>query len=438
MLNEIGLDSIEQLFEDIPKRIRVKQLKLDSSRSQWETEKHMRSLAQKNTSCQQNLCFLGGGIKHHYIPAVVKSVLSRAEFLTAYTPYQSEASQGFLKAMFEYQSMIAELTGMDIANCSLYDGSTGLGEAALMATRITKRYTFLIPKNISWEKKSVLHNYTKGVNITIKEIPYDLETGKMDLKALQKLLSEDVSGVYMENPNGFGIFEDDVDGIREMTQKTNSLLLVGVDPISLGIIKPPGEYGADIVIGEGRALGNQMDFGGSGLGLLSCKKEYLRQIPGRLIGLTKDDDGKQAFCMAMQTREQHIRRAKATSNICTNEGLCALAAVTYLSWLGGNGLEKLAHDNYRMGQYLAQQLEQVDFFSKPFTGTHFNECMFRSKKDVQKINKLLLTRGIYGGVPLERWDPTLAHDMLFGVSELHTKEDIDHLVEVLKKEVKHV
>jgi len=437
MLKEIGLDCIDQLFEDIPKHIRVKELKLDSNRSQCETEKHMKRLAEKNISSQKNLCFLGGGIKPHYIPAVVKSVLSRAEFLTAYTPYQSEASQGFLKAMFEYQSMISDLTGMDIANCSLYDSSTGLGEAALMATRIKKRYTFLIPQNISWEKKSVLHNYTKGVNITIKEIPYDEKTGMMNISSLEKLLSDDVSGVYLENPNGFGIFEEDVERVRDLTQKTNSLMIVGVDPISLGIIRSPGEYDADIVIGEGRALGNQMDFGGSGLGLLSCKKEYLRQIPGRLIGLTQDEDGKQAFCMAMQTREQHIRRAKATSNICTNEGLCALAAVTYLSWLGGNGLEKLARDNLKNGIYLSKKLNELDVLSKRFSGSHFNECVMHYDKEVKKLNDSLLKHNIYGGLSLERWHPSLKHDILFGVTEMHSTKDIDHLITVLT-EVEHV
>ena len=437
MLKEIGYESIEQLFEDIPKHIRVKHLNLGSTLSQREAEKHMRSLAEKNTSCQTMKCFLGGGIKHHYVPAVVKSVISRSEFLTAYTPYQSEASQGFLKAMFEYQSIIAELTGMDVANCSLYDGATALGESALMSTRITKKSTFLIPENISWEKKSVLTNYTKGANITIKEIPFDKKTGKIDSDSLQKNLSNEISGVYIENPNGFGIFEDDVKYIRELTEKTNSLLIVGIDPLSLGIVKSPGEYGADIVIGEGRALGNQMDFGGSGLGLFGCKQEYLRQIPGRLVGLTKDEQGKQAFCMTMQTREQHIRRAKATSNICTNEGLCALAAVTYLSWLGGDGLEKLSYDNFKQGQYFAKRLDSLDSFSKTFTGVHFNECVFHVKQDPQKINDYLLKHGILGGVPLARWHSSLKHDMLFGVTEIHTEEDIDHLVSVLQ-EVDHV
>ncbi len=437
MLNEIGYDSIEQLFEDIPKHIRLKNLNIESGRSQWETERYMRSLASKNKSCQSMRCFLGGGIKHHYVPAVVKSVISRAEFLTAYTPYQSEASQGFLRALFEYQSMIAELTGMDYANCSLYDGATALGEAALMCARITKKSTFIIPKNISWEKKSVLTNYTKGPRITIEEVPFDEKTGKISSDILQEKLSNDVAGVYVENPNGFGIFEDEVASIREMTQRSNTLLVAGVDPLSLGIVKSPGEYDVDVVIGEGRALGNQMDFGGSGLGLFACKNAFLRQMPGRLIGLTKDDQGRQAFCMTMQTREQHIRRAKATSNICSNEGLCALAAVTYLSWLGGNGLEKIGHDNFNLGQYFAKKICNLQSFSKRFSGVHFNECVIHSNQDPQKINEHLLKQGILGGVLLNQWHPSLKKDLLFGVTETHSKEDIDDLISILK-EVDHV
>ncbi len=433
MLNEIGYDSIEQLFEDIPKQIRLKNLNLELGRSQCETEKHMRSLAAKNKSCQSMHCFLGGGIKQHYVPAIVKYVISRAEFLTAYTPYQPEASQGFLKAMFEYQSMIAELTGMDCANISLYDGATSLGEAAIMSARITKKTTFLIPENISWEKKSVLKNYAKGPKITIEEIPFDTTTGKINLDELQKKLSTNVAGLYIENPNGFGIFEDEVGTIRELTHNSNALLIIGIDPFSIGIVKSPGEYDVDIVIGEGRGLGNQMDFGGSGLGLFACKSAFLRQMPGRLIGLTKDEQGKQAFCMTMQTREQHIRRAKATSNICSNEGLCALAAVTYLSWLGGNGLEELSYDNFKKGQYFAREISSLRLFSQRFTGIHFNECVIHSKQDPHTINEYLLKQGILGGIVLSRWHPSLKNDLLFGVTELHSKEDIDNFITILQE-----
>lgn len=437
MLKEIGCDSIEQLFEDIPQQIRVKHLNLPTGKTQCETEKHMRVLADKNQSCLKMPCFLGGGIKHHYVPAVVKSVISRAEFLTAYTPYQPEASQGFLKAMFEYQSMIAELTGMDVANCSLYDGATALGEAALMSARHTKRARVLIPESISWEKKSVLRNYAKGPRISIEEIPFDTKTGKMNIGVLEQELSPNVAGVYIENPNGFGIFEDDVDSISALAHKHNALVIVGIDPLSIGVVKSPGEYGADIVIGEGRALGNQMDFGGSGLGLFACKSTFLRQMPGRLIGKTTDDQGNEAFCMTMQTREQHIRRAKATSNICSNEGLCALAAVTYLAWLGGNGLESLSYENFTQGQYFARQISSLPSFSKRFSGNHFNECVIHSAQDPYKVNSYLLQQGIQGGIVLAPWYPSLQNELLFGVTELHSKQDIDHFISVLR-EVNHV
>jgi len=280
-------------------------------------------------------------------------------FFTSYTPYQSEASQGFLKAMFEYQSMIASITGMDIANCSLYDGATAIGEAALMATRITKKKTFLIPSNLSSEKKSVLMNYGQGADLTIKEFTFDKKTGCIDIKNLEKIINEQCSAVYLEIPNVFGILEKNIDTIEKLVHNNNSLFIIGIDHIALGIIQSPGDLGADIVIGEGRSLGNPMDFGGSSLGLFACKSKYIRQIPGRLIGLTLDADENEAFCMTLQTREQHIRRGRATSNICTNEGLCSLAAVSYLSLLGANGLQKLSEENFEKGQYLKEQIIKI-------------------------------------------------------------------------------
>jgi len=433
MLKEIGLNDIEELFSDIPKKIKIKNLNLPKGLSQQNTEQRLREIANKNKSFYDMPSFLGGGIKPHYIPSAVKSITSRAEFYTAYTPYQSEASQGFLQAMFEYQSMIAELTGMDIANASLYDGATALGEAALMCSRINRKKNFVIPQNISWEKKSVLKNYAKGLDIKIKEITYNNKTGKIDIKELEKNVDNDVTGVYIENPNFFGVFEDDVDEINRIVKDAGSLFVVGIDPVSLGIIRSPGSYNADIVIGEGRALGNPMDFGGSGLGIFACKKEFLRQIPGRVIGMTKDKDDKRAFCMALQTREQHIRRGRATSNICTNEGLCALAAVTFLSWLGSSGLEEFGKVNFEKGQKLAKSIESVDGFEKMFTGVHFNEFVIRCSNDADKVNKELLRRGIQGGLILDRWYPELKDCMLFGVSEMHSDADVERLVSGLRE-----
>jgi len=437
MLREIGNKSINELFKDIPKEIQINQLKLDNGISQLETEQHLRSLANKNKSCFELLSFAGGGIKQHYIPAVVKTIISRGEFFTAYTPYQSEASQGFLKAMFEYQSMIASITNMDVANCSLYDGATALGEAALMATRITKRKKFLIPANISWEKKSILYNYVKGAEIEIIEVPFNQESGCIDINHLTKSISDQISAVYIENPNFFGIFEQDIAIIEELVHKNQILFILGFDPLSLGVIKSPGDVNADIAIGEGRSLGNPMAFGGEGLGLFTCKKKYIRQMPGRIIGLTKDKHGTEAFCMILQTREQHIRRAKATSNICTNEGLCALAATAFLAWYGSTGFQQLSKKNFQQGQLLKDKIIELDDFSLMFNGIHFNEFVVQSNKKPEIINNMLLKYNIQGGVPLENWYPSLKNSYLFGISEVHTKQDIERFIATLK-EVYHV
>jgi glycine dehydrogenase subunit 1 len=432
MLKELGLHDINDLFSDIPQKIRVKNLHLPQGRTQQEVEEHMRLLAQQNKSFYEMPSFLGGGMIPHYIPAVVKSVISRSEFYTAYTPYQPETSQGFLQAIFEYQSLIAELTGMDVSNASLYDGATAVGEAALMCTRITKRKTFVVPGNISWEKKSILMNYTKGAGIQIKEVAYDKKTGMIDQESFKKIIDIETAGFYLENPNFFGVFEDKVNEIHSILQKNQSMFVVGIDPISLGICKSPGEYGADIVIGEGKNLGNPLDFGGSTLGIFACKNEFLRQIPGRIIGMTKDQQGKRAFCMTLQTREQHIRREKATSNICTNEGLCMLATATYLSWLGSKGLHELSEINFKRGQELGKKIIAIPGFTKMFTGVHFNEFVIRCA-DAKKIQKYLLRQGMQGGLLLQQWYPELTNCMLFGITELHSEESIERLISLLKE-----
>jgi glycine dehydrogenase subunit 1 len=432
MLKELNYNDINDLFSDIPQKIRIKNLNLPQGRTQQEVEEHMRILAQQNKSFYEMPSFFGGGMKPHYIPAIVKSVISRSEFYTAYTPYQPETSQGFLQAIFEYQSLIAELTGMDVSNASLYDGATAVGEAALMCTRINKRKTFVVPDNISWEKKSILMNYTKGAGIRIKDVAYDKRTGMIDLESLKKTIDTDTAGFYLENPNFFGVFEDRVEEIYSILQKNQSMFVVGIDPISLGICKSPGEYGADIVIGEGKSLGNPLDFGGSTLGIFACRNEFLRQIPGRIIGMTKDQQGKRAFCMTFQTREQHIRREKATSNICTNEGLCMLAAATYLSWLGSKGLFELGMINFNRGQELEKKIISLSGFTTMFKGVHFNEFVIRCP-DAKKIHNQLLRHGIQGGLLLEQYYPELTNCMLFGITELHSESSIDRLISHLKE-----
>ena len=376
-------------------------------------------------------------MKLHYVPSAVKHVLMRSEFYTSYTPYQPEASQGFLQAMFEYQSIIAELTGMDIANCSLYDMSTSLGEAVRMCMRINRKRRVLIPRNLSWERKSVLGNYIRGLNAEIVEIDYDRETGRMNISDLERKINDDTCCLYIENPNYFGIFEEDIDEISEMTHKRGVLLIAGVDLLSLALVKPPGDYNADIAISEGRTYGTTMNMGGSSLGIFACKKEFLRNMPGRIIGLTHDLDGNRAFCMTLQTREQHIRRERATSNICTNESLNALAVLIYISLLGSEGLVDLAKRNLENARKLYEKLISLPWFKPVFSGRYFNEFVLRSSQDVYYMNRELLKRDIIAGLPLEKHFPELERCMLFGITEVYSEEDMDKLVRAIK-EVYHV
>lgn len=437
MLKEIGLKSIDELFSDIPEEIRINGLNLPEGLTEEEVVKKLREISKKNKPFPDVLSFLGGGVKPHYVPSAVKHILMRSEFYTSYTPYQPEASQGFLQAMFEYQSIIAELTGMDIANCSLYDMSTSLGEAVRMCMRINKKRRVLIPRNLSWERKSVLGNYIRGLNAEIVEIDYDRETGRMNISDLEKKINGDACCLYIENPNYFGIFEEDIDEISEMTHKRGVLLIAGVDLLSLALVKPPGDYNADIAISEGRTYGTTMNMGGSSLGIFACKKEFLRNMPGRVIGLTHDLDGNRAFCMTLQTREQHIRRERATSNICTNESLNALATLIYISLLGSKGLVDLAKRNLENARKLYEKLISLPWFKPAFSGRYFNEFVLRSSQDVYYMNRELLKRDIIAGLPLEKHFPELERCMLFGITEVYSEEDMDKLVRAIK-EVYHV
>ena len=432
MLKELNLTTIDSLFSDIPKNIRAKTLTLPSTQTEQAVEAHMRIIGKQNQSSLDHPMFLAGGIKPHYIPAAVKTIPSRSEFYTAYTPYQAEASQGFLQAMFEYQSLICELTGMDVANASLYDGATALGEAALMCMRITRKNTFLVPTNITWDKRCVLENYTKGAGMNVIQLPYNQKTGTLDIASLKDHLTEHIAGLYIENPNYFGLFEHEISHIHTLLKKEHILFVVGIDPISLGIVNSPGTYGADIVIGEGRALGNPMDFGGSGLGLFACKKEHIRQIPGRIIGRTQDADGHPAYCMTLQTREQHIRRGRATSNICTNEGLNALTALAYLAILGQNGLYDLSYQNFIRAKQVAKKIWDLPGYDQVFSGTHFNEFVVHCH-NIKNSLTALHKHGIHGGIDLSNTYPELKNCLLFGITETHTEQQINQLISVLKE-----
>ncbi len=327
MLKSIGIENIEQLYSDIPKEVRLNRpLKVEGFYSEQEVRARIEQLLQQNKSAADHNIFLGAGIYNHYIPAAVKTIMARTEFQTSYTPYQPEISQGLLQALFEFESMIRDLTAVDAVNSSLYDGSTALGEAARMAVRVTGRYRILVPRNIHPDKLSVLQNYTEPVGIAIDTFGYDEETGGINVEDLKSKLTVETAAVLCEVPSFFGILDPNAVEVPSLCHEKGALSIIGFDPISLGGLKPPGEYGADIVVAEGQSISSEMNFGGPGLGIIGCKGEnLLRQMPGRLIGMTTTMDGKdRAFSMVLQTREQHIRRERATSNICTNEALLGI------------------------------------------------------------------------------------------------------------------
>ncbi len=432
MLQEMGLKSVEDLFVDIPKAVRTDGLTLPDGMSELELRRELVSMLSANRTADSHPCFLGAGIYNHFIPAAVRTIVGRSEFITSYTPYQAEISQGMLQSLFEYQSYIAELTAMDAVNSSNYDWSTALGEAATMCHRILPKRTFLIPEAMSWDKRSVLKNYVAGAKLNVVEYSYDPFTGELDLDSIREKMTEDVCGIYAEVPNLFGIIDSQAPKLKQ--EFPNVPLVVGVNPLSLALVKPPGEYGADIVIGEGQPLGLPMNVGGPSLGLFACRMEHVRKMPGRLIGMTRDQDGRRAFCMTLQTREQHIRRSKATSNICTNEALLAVAVSAYLGMTGSKGLRSLARINMKRTDELMERLADIDGFDAPvFSGAHFNEFVVKTPLRPEKLNKLLLRHGIIGGLPLQKHVPRLTEHMLLTATEMTSDEDMDRLLKALRE-----
>mgnify|MGYP000315351774 FL=1 len=437
MMEEMGIKSIEDLYADIPVEVRFKrELKVPGPYPEQEVKRRVESLLGRNKRLR---CppFLGGGVWPHYVPAVVDEVVGRAEFLTSYTPYQPEITQGMLQTLFEYQSLICELTGMEVANSSMYDWATALGEAARMAGRLTRRSTILVPYLMSPNRLAVLRTYTEPVEMKVTQIDYDEATGLIDLEDLKEKINGETAAVYVENPSYLGFVEENVDAISEVAHDAGALLIVGVDPISLGLLRPPGDYGADIVVGEGQPLGNHMNFGGPLLGIFACRGDpkMIRQMPGRIIGMTTTVDGSErGFVMTLQTREQHIRRERATSNICTNQALCAVAAAVYLSLLGPNGLRELAELITSRAHYAMRRIGELTGVRAPiFSSYHFKEFTVSFEKSVEEVNRGLLARGIHGGKSLIEEFPELGETALYCVTELHSKEDIDLLVSALEE-----
>ena len=430
MLRALGLRGIDDLFSDIPPAVRLKTLSLPPGLPEQEVVARITEMLSANKTMADMPTFLGTGLYDHFVPAAVRAITSRAEFYTAYTPYQPEVSQGILQSLWEYQSLICELTGMDAANTSMYDASTALGEAARMCRRIHAGKIFLVPRALRWHRRSVLQNYTWGGGLLIKEVEYDRTTGMLDLGHLKQHLTEDVCGVYVENPNFFGRLEEQIADIRAAT---DAPLVVGINPIAQAILRKPADFGADIVIGEGQALGNAVNFGGPLLGIFAVRQEHVRKMPGRVIGLTKDAEGHRAFCMTLQTREQHIRREKAMSNICTNESLLSVAAAAYMAVLGSNGLRKVAADCMRKARDLAAAIRAIPGYEAPlFPGPHFNEFTLRYQGGYEAVHRALLAQGIHGGMQHARHLKELRDFALFAVTERHTKTDIDRLLAALR------
>ncbi|HOB37667.1 MAG: aminomethyl-transferring glycine dehydrogenase subunit GcvPA [Methanomassiliicoccaceae archaeon] len=431
MLSKLGIDSVEELFSDIPVSVRTDGVPIPPGMSEMEVIREVTSMLSANITAYDHPCFMGGGVYHRFIPSAVKAIISRSEFVTSYTPYQAEISQGMLQALFEYQSYVAELTGMEAVNSSNYDAATALGEAAAMCHRVNGRRKFLIPQLISCDKRGVLRNYVKGVGMEIVDYAYDPSTGEADMDDLKEKIDGDVGGVYVEVPNFLGVMDRHAAEMKEVIG--DALLVVGVDPISLGLLKAPGDYGADIVIGEGQSLGSPMNFGGPLLGLFGCRQELVRKMPGRVIGMTKDAEGKRAFCMTLQTREQHIRRSKATSNICTNEALMAVAAAAYLAIVGRDGLRAVAKSNMANARKLRDALSSVKGVECPvLDAPFFNELPARLPIKPEKMSKVLLRKGIIGGIPLIKHVPEMGDCMLFAATEMTTDNDIERLVEAME------
>jgi glycine dehydrogenase subunit 1 len=438
MMDEIGIESIKDLYSDIPEDLIFKgELTIPGPHTEYEVKSHVSKLLEKNSTLK-TVPFLGGGVWPHYVPSVVDEVIHRAEFLTSYTPYQPEISQGILQAIFEYQSLICELVGMAVANSSLYDWSTALGEAALMSARLTRKSKFLVPDLISPSRLSVLRTYAEPAGIDITRISHDEMTGQLDLEDLKENMEGNIAGVYIENPSFLGFAEEQVEAIGEIASDGKATYVVGVDPISLGIMKAPGDYGADIVIGEGQPLGNHMNFGGPLLGIFACKHDnrFIRQMPGRIIGVTETEiDQRRAFTMTLQTREQHIRREKATSNICSNQALCAIAAGVYLSLMGPKGMKELAEAVMSRAKYAQRRIGVLPGVKAPiFNSFHFKEFTVNFQKNtVKEIEEKLNSNGIQAGISLTKELPDLGETSLYCITEMHSKKDIDFLVSILKE-----
>jgi glycine dehydrogenase subunit 1 len=430
MLDTLGANAVEELFEVIPAEKRYPSLELPRPLSEMEVRKLLQGMAENNADLNHHPCFLGAGSYHHFVPSVVDHIISRGEFYTAYTPYQPEVSQGTLTAIYEFQTMVCALTGMDVANASMYDGATALAEAGLMAVRATRRHKLVTTSGVHPTHRRVLRTYTQGMGVDIEEIVH-AQDGTADISHMERALDGETAALMVAQPNFLGCLED-LARLSELAHGAGALLVVSVDPVALGMLKTPGELGADIVVAEGQSLGSPPSYGGPYVGLLASRKKHLRQIPGRLVGMTTDTQGRRGFVLTLQPREQHIRREKATSNICSNEALVALAAATYLAVMGKQGLRQVAELCYHKAHYAAQQIAALPGYER-LLGSFFKEFVIRTPVPPTEVNERLWEKGIIGGYELAREYPDLADCLLFCVTEMNTRDEIDLMVASLKE-----
>ncbi|UCH82608.1 MAG: aminomethyl-transferring glycine dehydrogenase subunit GcvPA [Candidatus Latescibacterota bacterium] len=431
MLEAIGLSSEDELFASIPQRFLIEDmLPIGRGLAEYETLGFFKRLGDTNRPAGSTISFLGGGIYDHIVPSIIKHLSSRSEFYTAYTPYQPEVSQGTLQAIFEYQTAISRLTGLPVANASMYDGATALAEAALMAARIKRRNVLLCAENVNPRYKKVLQTYTAGPDLSLEMVPVGLR-GDIDVDRLKPMLGDHVAAVLVQTPNYFGVLECPWE-YRDAIKDCGALLVACVDPISLSVVRPPGDYEADIAVGEGQSLGNDMNYGGPLLGFMACKKEYVRSLPGRLVSETKDVDGRRAFVLTLQTREQHIRREKATSNICTNQGLVALRATMYLSILGDIGFRELGKLCHARAYKLSSMIAERSGLEMKYDGPFFREFVVRCSTAADDVVARAREAGILAGIPLGKYfGPEFSKDLLVAVTEKRTDEDLGKLCDII-------
>lgn len=431
MLEAIGLGSAEELFDSIPQDLRLQRpLNTPAALSEIELLNTFERMGAQNAGARR-ISFLGGGAYSHYIPTIVDHILSRSEFFTAYTPYQPEISQGTLQTIFEFQTLVCQLTGMEVANASMYDGSTALAEAVLMAERVTKRSKVVASTATHPQYLEVVRTYVQHAGIHLELVEFDEKTGQ-SWQTLIRAIDDQTAALVVQSPNFFGCVED-LSALADAAHARGALLVVAVtEAMSLGLLKSPGACGADIVVAEGQSFGVPLSFGGPYVGLFATREKYARQIPGRLVGEAHDKQGRRGFVLTLATREQHIRREKATSNICTNEGLIALAATVYLETMGRRGVQEAARQSAQKAAYTARQISRLKGYSLPFSGPYFNEFIVRAPgKALDLLGRLGKERGVDGGIALSRFMPDRPNDFLVCVTENNSRDQIDALVEGL-------